>query len=68
MLDKSKFYWRAMPLGDWHIYYGKSMCLVAEGPGWTQYFGFNLYQRIINGEVKMSDFGYEKNRRRISDD
>ena len=49
-----------MPLGDWHIYYGKSMCLVAEGPGWTQYFGFNLYQQIKNGDIKMDVFGYEK--------
>jgi len=27
---------------------------------WTQYFGFTLYQKIKNGDIKMDVFGYEK--------
>ena len=59
-MDKSKLYWNAVPGKDWHIYYGRSMFLVAEGPGWTHDFGFTLYQQIMDGTVKLHALGSEK--------
>jgi len=35
--------WRQQGIEDWHIYYGQSLFLVAEGSGWSRSFGRVIY-------------------------
>lgn len=37
--------------GQWAIYYGVSKFLVAEGPGWSWWFGRQLFESLNGGDA-----------------